>query len=432
MSNYLTLDRTLIERSPLTERQKKLLILIDVEGHGVVEAAKLLGKGKSTVSIGHSRALKKFNAWLNKADKASGTKGGGGDEALKEIRFTERLGALGVPLDRLPSFVSLVEKYGPRAGEVLEYALKLLEIEEKEGKTYEVVLLDFAEKSAAAKEVGGEVVRLGRERQSLQESLGELHVLVPLKEELDRHNLSGHRLQAFIDRNLKLDELGFSSHAAEVLGAELQKRGLDPSKAAALLADAIREYGSIEEALPVMKRQKQSLEDQVRTATDALDTAKDEMGGIDEQIKATRAQLEQWKQLEADQERLHQSGMKRREEEIGDIEDRKEFLRKGNEKLEIERDTVLSAISELEGNLKKIEAQVDKTKPLAVMASVAEDPKSPLPRSDVAETLLGIITGFKLYADANPRDFSPETKKLLGELQRMLSKEVRVAGRQAQ
>jgi hypothetical protein len=427
----MKLDRTLIERSPLTESQKKLLISIDVEGHGVVEVARLSGKGKSTVSIGHSRALKKFNAWLSEIDRASGTRRGG-KEALREIHYTEELGALGVPLDRLPAFVALVEKYGPKAGEALEHAVKLKEIEEKEGKTYQAVLVEFSEKSAAAKEMGGEVERLRKERKSLQESLGELHTMVPLKEELDRHNLSGHRLQAFIDRNLKLDEIGFSSHAAEVLGSELQKRGLDPSKAAALLASMIEEYGSIEGTLSALKGQKRTLEKKVETATDALDTAKQEIGGIEEQINVKRAQLEQWKQLVAGQERLHQSELKRREVEIGDLEDRKEVLRKGNEELEIERGAIRSAISELEGNLKKIEVLVDKTKPLAVMASVAENPKSPLPSSDVAETLLGIIAGFRLYSDANPRDLFPETRKLLGELQGMLSKEVRIAGHQSQ
>ncbi len=454
----MKLDKTLVERSPLTELQKKLLILVDIEGHGVVKAAKLLSKGKSTVSIGHARALKKFNEWLIEVDAASGKNGEVSMEALgralgpsgyrlsdalRGSDFDQKLRLLGIPLDKLPSFVALVEKYGDKAGEVLEYALKLKGIEEEEGKTYQAVLVDFAEKTAGVKEMGGETERLREEKKSLEESLGELHTLTILKEELDKHNLSGHRLQAFIDRNLKLDELGFSSNAAEVLGSELQKIGLDPSKAAILLSNVIEEYRTSEEALSAMRKKKQTLEKQIETTSGILDAAKEVVGVIEEEVRVKKAQFEQWKQLEADQEKLHQRMMERREKEgslkieelateIARLEGDKEALRKGNDKLKAEETATNSALVELEGNLTKIEGQIDKTRPLALIASLTENPKSPLPQSDVTRTLLAIVSGFKLYSDANPRDFSPVTKRLLGELHGILGKEVRVAGRQAQ
>ncbi len=74
----MKLDRTVIEQSPLTELQKKYLIMIDVDGHRVVEVAKLLNRGKSSVSVGHARALRKFNGWLAEAEGASGMEGGAG------------------------------------------------------------------------------------------------------------------------------------------------------------------------------------------------------------------------------------------------------------------------------------------------------------------------------------------------------------------
>ncbi len=439
----MKLDRTLIERSSLTERQKKLLVLIDVEGHGVVETAKLLGKGKSTVSIGHARALKKFSEWLGEEDTASGKEEGAGVEMLKGIHYAEKLDALGVALDKLPSFVALVEKYGPRAGEVLEYAVKLMELEEKEGKSYQAVLVDFAEKAQGAKELGTETERLKKEKRSLEGSLGELHTLVPLKEELDKHNLSGHRLQAFIDRNLRLDELGFSSQAAEVLGSELQKKGLDPSKAAVILSSMIDDYRTAEEAVADMSRQKGDLQKQLRTTLRKVEMVEEELRGVDDLVRVKKGQLEGLKQLEADQERLHRSTMERREhegsvqagelvKEIASLEGRKKVLQEGVSQLKDEERRTQSALLELEGNLQKIEGQVGKTKPLAVVASVTENPKSPLPPSDVVKTLLGVIAGFKSYSDANPRDLTPETRRILGELLSILGKEARIAGRQAQ
>ncbi|MBI3859210.1 MAG: hypothetical protein HY296_03075 [Thaumarchaeota archaeon] len=428
----MKLDRTLIERSPLTELQKKYLTLVDVEGHGVVETAKLLNRGKSTVSIGHALALKKFNEWMDEADRDSGEEGGAGPEVLKGIGYAERLDTLGVPLHKLPSFIALVEKYGNRAGEALVYALKLKEIEEREGKTYQAVLSDFAEKTAEAELLRGGNERLREEKETLEDSLGVLHELTPLKEELDKHNLTAQRLQAFIDRNLKLDELGFSSHAAEVLGSELQKKGLDPSKAAVLLADMIEHYRTGEEAMVTLTRQKGKLEEQIKTASDKLDTLEGEIGGIEEQLKLKKGQVYDWKQLEEDQKKLHERMMEGRAEEIDDLEGRKETLLGGIERLKEEEGAIQSALLVLESHMRKIEDQLEKTKPIAVIASLTENPKSPLPPSEVAKTLLAIIAGFKSHLDANPRDFTPETRRLVRELHSILAGEVRLAGRRAQ
>ncbi len=458
MSNSMKLDRTIIERSPLTKLQKKLLILVDIEGHGVVKAAEILNRGKSTVSIGHARALKRFNEWLSEVDSASGRNGEVDTEALgralgptgyslsdalRGADFEQKLRTLGIPLDKLPSLVALVEKYGDKARVVLEFAHELKRMEEVEGKTYQAVLVDFGEKAQEARELGSEIERMGGQAKALKETLRELHTLAALKEELDKHNLSGPRLQAFIDRNLKLDELGFSSHAAEALGSELQKKGLDPSKAAVILSSMVDEYRTTEEAMADMRRQKGDLQKQVKATLRKVGVAEEELSGIEGLVKVKKGQLEGFKQLEEDQERLHRGTIERREKEVSaqterlgreitGLEGRKKGLEEEVGQLGDEERQTQEALLDLEGNLEKIEGRVGKTKPFAVIASVTENPKSPLPPSDVARTLLAIVAGFKLYSDANPRDFSPETTRLLGELYGILGKEVRIAGRQAQ
>ncbi len=316
-------------------------------------------------------------------------------------------------------------------------------MQEAVGRPYQAVLSDFEEKAAGARDLEGETERLRRERRALQEALGDLHALSSLKEVLDKNTLSGPRLQAFIDRNLKLDELGFSSHAAEVIASELQKKGLDPSKAAVLLSSMLEEHTTTDEAMAALRKQKSSLEIQRQTALEAQGYAKDEVRGIEEQVKVKKGQLEQWKLLEADQERLHRSAMDKQAtegavqaeklaDEIALLEGNKKVLQDEIRRLESEVTANRSALLGLESDLEKIEGKVHDTKHLAVIASVTKDPKSPLPTGEVAKTLLGLVAGFKTYSDANPKDLPPEAKRLLSDLYTILGRQVRVAGGKTQ
>jgi len=84
------LDRTLVERSSLTDYQKKLIIIIDIEKKGVVEVAKILGKSKGTVSSQHKTALQAITKWVEGMDETAKRESAESNESAMVIKLLEQ------------------------------------------------------------------------------------------------------------------------------------------------------------------------------------------------------------------------------------------------------------------------------------------------------------------------------------------------------
>jgi len=63
-SNRPKIDRKLIERCPLSQSEKELLVLRDVENLTNGQVAQRLGKDPGTTSGGYTKAKRKFDDWL--------------------------------------------------------------------------------------------------------------------------------------------------------------------------------------------------------------------------------------------------------------------------------------------------------------------------------------------------------------------------------
>ncbi len=62
----MEIDESLLERAPLSEYEKELIRLIDIQGVEVTKVALQKGKDKSTISIQHNRALEKLQNFIDK------------------------------------------------------------------------------------------------------------------------------------------------------------------------------------------------------------------------------------------------------------------------------------------------------------------------------------------------------------------------------
>ena len=68
-------------------------------------------------------------------------------DALRGAAFLEKLNDLSIPMTRIQVCINLLNQYGEKAGEVLDSGLRLKELETSQGKTYEHILTDAAEKA---------------------------------------------------------------------------------------------------------------------------------------------------------------------------------------------------------------------------------------------------------------------------------------------
>jgi hypothetical protein len=90
MPNPPTLDRNLIEASPLPQNLKEILIMREVEGKTNSEVSKTLEKDPSTTSGQYSEAKKKIEAWLQEQGPEAEMKREAGREQAEVFKLLQK------------------------------------------------------------------------------------------------------------------------------------------------------------------------------------------------------------------------------------------------------------------------------------------------------------------------------------------------------
>ena len=169
--------------------------------------------------------------------------------ALRGAALLNKLNNLGIPINSIPVCINLLTQYGEKTSEVLEAGQRLKMLEATQGKSYTDIVAEAAEKTRELQDATYRIKDLNSREENITKSLRNLEHLKTLSDKMNRCGLTLTRLDGFIEKNLGLDELGFTQKTAELLASELANIGLDPQKAAAMFVNLLKQVGSLEEAL---------------------------------------------------------------------------------------------------------------------------------------------------------------------------------------
>lgn len=374
-------------------------------------------------------------------------------EALRGAYLLEKWGAQGISLDALDEAVGFYERYREKAAEVLEWGQRLRELEEKRGKGYEEIVKECEEKADELEKLNHHIDELKSEEKRLTKSIRELNELKAIQDKLDKHGLTPSKLDGFMEREYRLDELGFTPKAAEILASELSKFGLSSQQASAQLLSLIHEHEDLETAVAKLQGEKLKL-------TREIEAVKDELEGLRKQKETLQRQVQDLKELLDTQKKLHAQSLKQQEEEallkkkrietehqrrLQELREKytqeKESLNKEISTLTAERDKLakdvengrseLTALKksqeELQQNLRDIEEKVKGYKPLYALALIIEGKAKELPQPIILENAISITKALEEYlstADiAGKYQLSGNLKSILT----LLTKETHIA-----
>lgn len=381
-------------------------------------------------------------------------------DALRGAAFLERLNASNVPVDRIPTCIELLNQYGEKSREILEYGQRLKELEESQGKTYEKIIIEASEKIRELEEAKKRVADLLTEEEKIRNSIHEQGRLKNLQDKLNQHNLTHVTLDAFIEQSIKLVELGFTPEVAEILAPELTKRGIDPHYAAATLTSFLKQNQSLESAVTNLQVDASRLQKDIETKNSQLE-------GSTKQLEALKSQTNDFKLIIKGQENIHKNRLRQLEDEYSlkqkefEIKHQKcmsELNRQYSEmkaKLEEEiqsltrkRDAKEKEIKELNTEHNDIQRYMDEAKTalegindkvtgnrfLAVYTLLTEEPQSHINGTTVLKASLSLLTGLKTHVEANLNLVS-NPMKLMQQLDMMImiiAEELRFATRKTE
>jgi hypothetical protein len=187
-------------------------------------------------------------------------------DMLRGQKLLERLDQLDVSLGQVDACVKLLNQYGKEAGHILALLDRLKRLEATSGRTYQQIVDDSFEKAKKLEETEKRIRELKAREEDIRTRLPELERLRELSLRMQDNQVTISNLDGFVDQSRKLSQLGFMPSTAEILAAELSKVGLEPNKAAAILADAINEYQGLKDALDTLGDAKRLKEQEVEDA----------------------------------------------------------------------------------------------------------------------------------------------------------------------
>lgn len=125
-------DLELLKRAPLTERQKLLLLRIDVNGETITNVARDLRRHKSTISTQHREAVRIFNRWVRREERVKKLSGKDAnrkehlDVRLDNLEERMRRIELSYPQERsgyLGAVTFIADEIGPYRAENCQHVL---------------------------------------------------------------------------------------------------------------------------------------------------------------------------------------------------------------------------------------------------------------------------------------------------------------------
>ena len=128
----------------------------------------------------------------------------------------------------------------------------------------------------------------------------------------------------------------------------------------------------------------------------------------------------------------HEKRKKKQDEEIQDLLEMQNSIEKKIKELNSEEEAVRNSLSEAETSLTDIKERISENKSLTALASLLENPQSPLETNVFLKTALGIIEALKTHLTANPQlAFNQKILGPLYEISRNLMWEYKYGARKA-
>jgi len=387
-------------------------------------------------------------------------------DAIRGASFLEKLNYLNIQIDLIPDCISLLDQYGEKAGEVLKSGIRLKELEVSQRKTYEHIVTDAHEMVKDLREMAQRLEDLRVQERTIKKCLHNLEQLKTLFDKMNRYGLTLVRLDLFIEQTIRLEGLGFTLKAAEILASELARRSLDPEKSAITLAKLLSEHGGLEEVVAKLLAERSKLQHEIEAKMVEVDGLMRQKEALLSQLEALKRQVDEYeditrrqeqilgvrlKQLEEEYavehkklEALHSErlqklnreyGMKKAslEEDIKSLEGRRNEIAKDIQELQNEHVATQASIGDAEKALKEIGERVAEKRPLAALTSIIEEPKAPIEPATLLTVILDIVEGLKIHLTANPKIVSSPQKldAQLEELSRTLTGEFIFGARKA-
>jgi hypothetical protein len=293
-------------------------------------------------------------------------------DLLRGQKFLERLDQLGVSLGQLDACVKLLNQYGKEAGNILALLDRLRRLEATSGRTYQQIVDDSFEKAKRLEESEKRIRELKAREEDIRAHLPELERLRVLVLKMQDNQVTILNLDGFIDQSRRLSQLGFTLSTAEILATELSKAGLEPNKAAAILADAINQYQELENALRILREEK-------RLTEQAVEDAKIKLISLNKQVANQTILIEENRSLSEKLEETYEKMRKQLDlDYLGTITSKTaeiEGLKKGKDKLEGEISVLNMNMTAAKNEAGKIMEKVVHIRKLNLLSCLLKDPK---------------------------------------------------------
>ena len=276
---------------------------------------------------------------------------------------------------------------------------------------------------AAETELKGRVKTLEDKELNLANSIRHLEKLNALQETIETNKITPTILETLIGDGLRLQKLGFTTQNAEILAQELAKRKLDPNIASTQIASLLQERLSLEEAKEKAQAEATNWASERDKAQQDVELLRKEGLGLRNEIQRLQEAYRERKQLLENEHQALKAGLeadhdarkqildadllKHYQEAKGHVQDlqkKASTLTAQIQGLESTKATAMQELqianankSEAEAALKAIKEAVDKSKSLATVVSLIENPTAPKNRPQVLETMIAISKGFRAY-----------------------------------
>jgi len=183
---------------------------------------------------------------------------------LSGVAVIQAMHEFDVTDEELPLVFEAYKETKARPADFAKHVLKLKEYEQQTGKTYGDVIADYETKWRQTQELEQRDQLLLSEIQKGEARLQNIQKLATLQAMLQSQHVTPDRVIDFVDRHVKLEELGFTLETAQILGAELRKIASDPALAASRLAQLFARDRELLVAIREEEKLKSELEPTVK------------------------------------------------------------------------------------------------------------------------------------------------------------------------
>lgn len=236
-------------------------------------------------------------------------------DAVRGSNFARKLEDRGIPPSKVEDAIAYFERAltGEDMEKVIEAARKLMVLEGEYRKGYPEIISEFEEKSRKLDSLDSSSRELQEAIDERKRNIVHLDRLEALQKKIDARKITIEKLDSTISDQIELERLGFSTGVAKVLASELSKEGIDPRKAAAWVASALKEYRGLQKALEVLSERERSLTREIR---DKEDTS----SSLDSRVQVKLSKLESLKQEVSEKESMMAKLQKDHEQRLAHLQ----------------------------------------------------------------------------------------------------------------